>query len=190
MDKYIAAVFDSEAKATEGLHALWDLDVRGDITVHGAAVIHRDEYGYVQVATKSTDPGLRTALGVGIGALLGALAGPVGVAAGIAGASSIAVGAAAGIGAAAGGAVGVTADAIKSGEHEEAAYETGFVLARGQSAVIAEISEDWEAPVNTALQTIGGKIYRRPKSDVRDDSLFGSAYEDYLYPYDYEPTFV
>ena len=54
----------------------------------------------------------------------------MGVAAGIAGASSIAVGTAAGIGAAAGGVAGLTADGIKAGEHEEAAYETGFVLER------------------------------------------------------------
>ncbi len=190
MDKYIAVVFANDAKAATGLHALWDLDDRGDITVHGAAVIHRDRNGYVQVATKDTDPGVRTALGVGIGALLGALAGPVGVAAGIAGASSIAVGTAAGIGAAAGGVAGLTADGIKAGEHEEAAYETGFVLERGQSAVIAEISEDWDSPLDTAMKPLGGTIYRRAKSDVRDDSLFGDGYEDYLYPYDYEPTYA
>jgi len=190
MDKYIAVVFDNDAKATAGLHALWDLDSRGDITVHGAAVIHRDQSGYIQVATKNTDPGLRTALGVGIGALLGALAGPVGAAAGVAGASAIAVGTAAGVGAATGGAVGLTADAMKSGEHEEAAYETAFVLNRGQSAVVAEIAEEWTAPVDTAEKQLGGTIYRRPKSDVRDDSLFGTAYDDYLYPYDYEPAFA
>ncbi len=188
MSKYIAIVFDNEAKASAGLHALWDLDARGDITVHGAAVIRRDEFGYVQVATKSTDPGLRTALGIGLGALLGALAGPVGVAAGIAGASAIAVGTAAGVGAAAGGAIGLTADAVKSGEHEEAALETGFVLNRGESAVIAEISEEWEAPLNSAIRPLGGRIYRRSTSDVRYNSLFGT-YADYLYPYDYEPDF-
>lgn len=189
MSKYIALAFDSEAKATAGLHALWELDLRGDITVHGAAVIRRDEFGYVQLATKSTDPGLRTALGVGLGALLGALAGPVGAAAGIAGASTIAAGTAAGLGAAAGGAIGLTADAVKSGEHEEAAFETGFVLNRGESAVIAEISEDWEAPLNTAMRPLGGRIYRRSKDDVRYDSLFG-PYDDYLFPYDCEPTFA
>lgn len=66
MDNYIAVVFDTDAKAAAGLHSLWDLDTRGDITVHGAAVIHRDQYGYVQVATKNTDPGVRTALGASI----------------------------------------------------------------------------------------------------------------------------
>ncbi len=186
MDNYLAIVFNSDREAYEGLHELWNLDSPGDITAHGAAVIHRDEFDHVGVATKNTDPGVRTAVGVGVGALLGALAGPIGAAAG----ASIAVGTAAGIGAAAGGVVGLTADAVKSGEHDEAAYETGFVLARGQSAVVAEASEDWTTPVDTAMQRIGGVVYRRAKGDVRSDSFFGGEYDDYLYPYDYEPYFA
>ena len=189
MDNYLAIVFDSDEKAFEGLHALWNLDSSGDITVHGAAVIHRDEYGHVDVATKQTDPGVRTLVGAGIGALLGALAGPIGSAAGIAGAASIAAGTAAGVGAAAGGAAGLTADAVKAGEHDEAAYETGFVMKPGQAAVIAEDSEDWTTPVDTAMKPLGGTVYRRSKSAVRDSSFFGDDYSDYLYPYDYQPQF-
>jgi uncharacterized membrane protein len=190
MDNYVAVVFNSDAKAFEGLHSLWSLDADGDITVHGAAVIRRNQYGQVEVATKDTDPGVRTIIGVGIGALLGALAGPVGAAAGIAGASSIAAGTAAGIGAAAGGTVGLTADVVKSGEHEEAADESAFVLKAGQSAVIAEVSEDWTTPIDTAMTRLGGVVYRRAKGDVRDSSFFGDDYSDYLYPYDYTPTFA
>jgi uncharacterized protein YcfJ len=80
---------------------LWNLDAQGDIIVHGAAIMHRDGSGSMNVATKDTDPGLRTAIGVGLGALIGALAGPLGVAAGTA------IGTAAGVGAAAGGFVGL-----------------------------------------------------------------------------------
>lgn len=189
MDNYIAIVVDSDEKAFKGLHELWDLDATGDITVHGAAVIHRDEFGHVDVATKDTDPGVRTIVGAGLGALIGALAGPVGAAAGIAGAASIAAGTAAGIGAAAGGAAGLTADAVKAGEHEEAVFEGGFVIKSGQAAVIAEASEDWTTPIDTEAQRLGGKVYRRAKSAVRDSSLFGDDYADYLYPYDYNPHF-
>ena len=190
MDNYVAVIFDSDAKAAEGLHALWNLDSNGEITVHGAAVIRRDEKGYIQVSSKKTDPGVRTAVGIGVGALLGALAGPVGVAAGVAGASTIAVGAAAGIGAATGGAVGLTADAVKATEHNEAVYETGFVMGVGQSAVIAEVSEDWATTIDDAMKALGGKVYRRPKSDLRTDAFFGDdGYGYYLYPYDYDPYY-
>ena len=184
MDNYIAVVFPSDQEAYEGLHELWRLDDNGDITTHSAAVIHRDAIGDIDVATKDTHPGVRTALGVGIGALLGALAGPIGAAAG----ASIAVGAGAGVGAAAGGLIGLTGDAVKSGEHEEAAYETGFVLPVGQSAVIAEVTESWTTPVDTAMKQLGGTVYRRDKDDVNDDSYFG-PYNSYMYPYDYDPYF-
>lgn len=102
MRNFIAAVFDDSRKAYEGLHELWELDGSGEITVHGTAVIHRDELGFIQVDTKETHPALVTALGVGIGALLGALAGPAGAAVGAAGG--------AGIGAATGGTIGLMAD--------------------------------------------------------------------------------
>ena len=185
MDNYVAVVFDTETQASDGLHALWNLDASGDITVHGAAVVRRDALGHVDVSTKQTDPGLRTAIGVGVGALIGALvAGPVGATAGAK------VGSAAGIGAAAGGLLGGTADVVKSGEHEEAGYESGFVMRPGQSAVLAEISEDWTTPVDTAMHRLGGKVYRRPKSDVRDDSVWGPDYGYYLYPYDYDPYYA
>jgi uncharacterized membrane protein len=179
MDNYVAVVFDSDAKAADGLHEMWQLDSDGEVTVHGAAVLRRDTYGQIQVATKNTDPGLRTAVGIGLGAVIGALAGPVGAAA-----SASAVATAMGIGAATGGAVGLTADAVKSDEHEQAAYESGFVIRPGQSAVVAEISEDWTTPVDTAMARLGGKVYRRQKGDVNDDAMFGY---DYMYPYDYDP---
>jgi hypothetical protein len=114
------------------------------------------------------------------------LAGPIGAAAG----GSIAAGTAAGIGAAAGGAVGLTADAVKSREHEEAAFESGFVMKPGQSAVIAEVSEDWTTPVDTAMQRLGGTVFRRDKGTVRDAFAWGGYYAGDLYPYDYEPTFA
>jgi uncharacterized membrane protein len=186
MNNYIAVVFNSDEAAFDGLHALWNMDARGDITVHGASVLHRDQSGYVEVATKQTNPGLRTAIGVGVGALLGALAGPIGAAAG----ASIAAGTAAGIGAAAGGVAGLTADAVKSGEHEEAAFESAFTIANGQSAVVAEVSEDWTQPIDTEMKRLGGTVYRRPKSTVLDNSFGPEYYPNYLYPYDYDPVFA
>ena len=129
---------------------------------------------------------MRTAIGVGVGALLGALAGPVGAAAG----ATIAAGTAAGIGAAAGGMVGLTADAVKSSEHEEAAYQTSFAIAPGQSAVVAEISEDWTAPIDGAMARLGGVVYRRSKDTVNNDTFNDDYYVDYLYPYDYTPVYA
>lgn len=182
MDNYIAIVLDDDAKAYQALHQLWNLDTDGDITVHGAAVLHRDPNGYVNVRTKETDPGLRTAVGVGIGALLGAFAGPIGAAAG---AVAAAAGTGAAIGAASGGVVGLTADIVKATENDEASYEAGFVLPRGKSAVIAEVTEQWTTPVDTLAKKYDAKVFRRSKSVIAENAYFG---EYPLYPYDYEPA--
>ena len=182
MHNYIAVVFDDSSKAYEGLHALWQLDDSADITVHGAAVIHRDSLGEIQVDTKETHPALGTAVGVGIGALLGALAGPAGAAIGAAGGAAV--------GAATGGMVGVAADLSRADTREQAAAETGFVLGNGQSAVLANVSEDWTSPVDTRMKSLGGTVYRRAKDDVEDDSWFefDDYYSNYLYPYEYIPS--
>src|SRR5712675_1923835 len=145
MRNYVAVVFDDTGKAYEGLHALWQLDDAAEVTVHGTAVVHRDAMGNFQVDTKETHPALATGVGVGVGALLGLLAGPAGAAVGAAGGAAI--------GAATGGAVGVTADLVRADTRDQAAGETGFVLGAGQSAVIADVSEDWTSPIDTRMPT-------------------------------------
>ena len=177
MRNYIAVVFDNSNKAYGGLHALWQLDDAADITVHGAAVIHRDELGQVQVDTKDTHPGLGTAVGVGMGALLGALAGPAGAAVGAAGGAAI--------GAATGGVVGAGVDLSRADTREQALNETRFVLGTGQSAIIADVSEDWTSPINTRMSALGGTVYRRSRDDLKDDAWFNDYY---LYPYEYVPA--
>src|SRR5262252_8688867 len=106
MRNYVAVVFNDKGKTYEGLHALWQLDDEGAVTVHGAAVVHRDKLGQFQVDSKETHPALATAVGVGVGALLGALAGPAGAAVGAAKGAAI--------GAASGGAVGGGADLYRA----------------------------------------------------------------------------
>jgi len=181
MRNYIAVVFDDAAKTYKGLHALWQLDHAAEITVHGSAVIHRDYSGQIRVDTKETHPILGTAVGVGIGALLGALAGPAGAAVGAAGGAAI--------GATTGGIAGAAVDLDRADTRYQATDETGFVLDIGKSAVIADVSEDWTAAIDTKMRELGGTVYRRAKADLRDDAWFDEYYPDrYLYPYEYYPN--
>jgi len=183
MRNYIAVVFDNSSKAYEALRALWQLDYADEITVHGAAVVHRDNLGQFQVDTKETHPALATAVGVGVGALLGALAGPAGAAVGAAGG--------AGIGAAAGGVSGLLADAGRADTRHQAGVETQFVLGDGQSAVIADVSEDPTSVIDDRMKSLGGVVYRRAKSALKDDAWFDDGYypyDYYLYPYEYIPS--
>jgi uncharacterized membrane protein len=179
MHNYIAVVFDDTSKAYEGLHTLWQLDSDGEVTVHGTTVVHRDGWGQYQVDTKETHPALATAVGVGVGVLLGALAGPAGAAVGAAGGAAI--------GAATGGVVGLTADLARADTRDQAAVETRFVLGAGQSAVIADVSEDWTSPIDTRMRSLGGTVYRRSWSALRDDAWFDDNIASYLYPYEYIP---
>jgi uncharacterized membrane protein len=181
MRNYVAVVFDSSSKAYEALHALWQLDGAAEITVHGAAVVHRDDLGQVQVDTKETHPALGTAVGVGMGALLGALAGPAGAAVGAAGGAAI--------GGVTGAVVGAGVDLSRADTREQAMDETRFVLGIGQSAVIADVSEDWTSPIDTRMKELGGGVYRRSRDDLEDDSWFNEYLPDvYLYPYEYIPS--
>jgi uncharacterized membrane protein len=180
MHNYIAVIFNDTGKAYKGLHALWQLDGEGEITVHGATVVHRNNWGEFQVDTKETQPAMATAVGVGIGALLGALAGPAGAAVGAAGGAAI--------GAAAGGAVGIGADLVRADARDQATDETAFVLDAGQSAVIADVSEDSTLPIDSRMRELGGIIRRRGWSTLRDDAWFGEYIpSSYLYPYEYIP---
>lgn len=180
MHNYIAVIFKDSHKAYKGLHALWQLDAEGIITVHGTTVVHRDEWGEFQVDTKETHPALATAVGVGVGALLGALAGPAGAAVGAAGG--------AGIGAAVGGAVGVGADLVRADTRDQATDETAFVLAPGKSAVIADVSEDSISAIDRRMHELGGIVRRRAWSALQDDVWFGDYLPSrYLYPYEFIP---
>ena len=182
MRNYIAVVFGDRRKAYQGLHALWELDSDGEVTVLGTAVIHRDSLGQIQVDTKETLPAFGTAVGVGIGALLGALAGPAGAAIGAAGGATM--------GAATGGVIGAAVDLDRADTRQQASDETRFVLGTGQSAVIAEVSEDWTTPIDSRMRNLGGHVYRRAKSDLQDDAWsqqYMYPYENYLYPYEYIP---
>lgn len=189
MNNYIAIIFSSDDKARSALRALWDLDEDGDITVHGAAVVRRDDLGHIHVAQHHSDIGMRTAAGVGIGALLGLLAGPIGMAVGAAGAAAIVTGTAVGVGALTGGVIGGTADAVTSARRDDAAAESFFYLRHGQSAVLAEVSEDWESYIDNAMKPLSG-IVHRVENNLENNSAFGPYYySNNLYPYYYEPRF-
>jgi uncharacterized membrane protein len=128
MRNFVTVVFDDKRKAYKGLHALWELDDVEEITVHGTAVVHRDEWGYFEVDTKETHPVFATAVGIGIGALLGVLAGPAGVAIGAAGGAAIGAAGGAAIGAATGAVVGGAVDVARSDTRQQEASRRGSFL--------------------------------------------------------------
>ena len=151
MNRMLVVVFDTEGKAYEGKKALWSLDAEGSISVYAASVVGRNPDGSFEV--KQEDPGLLgTLVGTPVGALIGLIGGPTGAA----------------IGAAAGLAVGGFADLDNVRIGDDFIDDVGKALSPGHSALVAEVEEDWTAPVDTRMEALGGQVQRRALSDVRD----------------------
>ena len=87
----IAVTFNEEASAYEALSRLKDLDSRGDIDVHGAAVVAREQDGTIAEKDEFGEDNYEGTAGGGlIGLLIGVLGGPLGVL--IGGATGVLVG--------------------------------------------------------------------------------------------------
>ena len=151
MDRMLVVVFDNESKAYEGKKALLQLDGEGSITVYGYAVVAKNSDGTTTVKQGDDYGPLGTLTGTAVGSLIGLLGGPVGVA----------------IGAAAGLTVGAAVDVNNAGIGYDFIDYVTKVLLPNRVAVIAEIDEDWTTPVDNRMEAIGGIVFRRALSDVK-----------------------
>jgi hypothetical protein len=176
MDNYVAIVLDSELKAFDVLHELWRMNDRGKVVVNSAAVVRRDVRGRIEVVANENDAGDRTLVATAAGFLIGAIAAAAAVTA-----LPLAVGTAVGA------AAGLTGDAAKSRERQQATSETQYILPIGKAAVVAEVNEESTTAVDTLASEAGGKLYRRTRSTVLSDQWFGDDFNLNLYPYDYDP---
>ena len=151
MDRMLVVVFDSENKAYEGKKALSQLEKEGSIAVYAYAVIGKNPDGATTLK-QGDDPGpLGTLVGTSLGSLIGLIGGPVGLA----------------IGAGAGLLVGGTLDLNNARVGEDFIDDVSQELQPNKFAVVAEIQEDWTTPVDRRMEAIGGKVYRRALSEVK-----------------------
>ena len=151
MDRMLVVVFDNETKAQEGKKALLLLDKEGSISVYGYAVVAKNADGTASIKEGDDSGPLGTLAGTALGSLIGALFGPVGLA----------------VGATAGFAGGAAADLSDAGVGEDFIDDVSKDLLPSRVAVVAEIEEDWTAPVDIRMEEIGGIVFRRALSDVR-----------------------
>ena len=151
MDRMLVVVFDNETKGYEGGKALLQLDDEGSITVYEYAVLVKHADGTATVKQGDDSGPIGTLLGTSFGSLIGLLGGPVG----------LAIGASAGLG------VGAAADLNNARIGEDFIDDVTKVLLPNRVAVIAEIEEDWTTPVDTRMEAIGGSVFRRALSEVK-----------------------
>lgn len=151
MERTLVVVFDNEKKAYEGKNALWKLDDEGSIVVYANAVVVKKADGTTKVK-EGDEPGpIGTFLSTTVGGLTGLLGGP----------------AASAVGAISGFALGSGWDIDNLRIGEDFIEDIAKVLTPNKAALIAEVDEDWTAPVDTRMEAIGGLVFRRALSDVR-----------------------
>jgi uncharacterized membrane protein len=152
MDRMLVVVFDNESKAYEGKKALLQLDGEGSIGVYGYAVLAKNADGSASVQQGDDVGPIASLVGTSLGSLIGVLAGPVGLA----------------VGASAGLLAGGTADINNARIGYDFIDDVSKVLLPNRVAVIAEIDEEWTTPVDTRMEAIGGTVFRRALSEVKE----------------------
>jgi uncharacterized membrane protein len=152
MERMLVVVFDNESKAYEGKKALLQLDGEGSISVYGYSVLAKGTDGTVSQKQGDDVGPIGTLVGTSLGSLIGLLGGPAGMAAGALG----------------GMLGGATADLDNSRVGADFIDDVNKVLSPNRVALVAEIEEDWTTPVDTRMEAIGGKVFRRALSEVTE----------------------
>ena len=155
MNKVIFVGFDTEQKAYEGDRALHDMHRDGTLTLYNDAVVVKERDGKVAVRRAPDAEPLGTLGGMLTGGLIGVLGGPVGAAVGL-GAGTL---------------IGAAFDLTKEGVDLDFVEDVGARLGTGKAAVIAEIDEQWQVPLDTRMEALGGKLVRRTPTQIEDAYL-------------------
>ena len=155
MNKMLVAVFGNESDAYNGLSAMRDLHSDGSITLYKQVVLTKDDAG--EVAIKDSDaPGpIGTAVGITLGSLVGLLGGPLGALAGGYGGSL----------------AGMVYDLQNAGVDAEFIDDVSEAMVPGTVAVLADIEEEWVAPLDTKMIECNGIVFRRLRAEVENDQI-------------------
>jgi len=155
MNRVIFVGFDTEQKAYEGDRALHDMHRDGTLTLYNDAVVVKERGGNVAVRRAPDAEPVGAFGGMLTGGLIGLLGGPVGAAVGL-GAGTL---------------IGAAFDLTKEGVDRDFVEDAGARLEPGKAAVIAEIDEQWQVPLDTRMEGLGGTLVRRTQTQIEDAYL-------------------
>ena len=153
MNTVIYVGFDTEAKAYEGARALRDMHRDGTLTLYNDAVVVKEKDGTVAVREQPEEEPIATVGGMLTGGLIGLLGGPIGAAMGM------------GTGTLIGAAFDISREGI---DHDFVEDVAAHLVAPGKSAVIAEIEESWQVPLDTRMEALGGTVMRKTPTEIED----------------------
>jgi len=155
MNKVIFVGFDTEQKAYKGDRALRDMHGDGTLTLYNDAVVVKEPGGAVAVRRAPDAEPVGTFGGMITGGLVGLLGGPVGAAVGL-GAGTL---------------IGAAFDLTNEGLDRDFVEDVGARLEPGKAAVIAEIDEHWQVPLDTRMEALGGTLLRQTRTQIEDAYL-------------------
>ena len=155
MNKVIFVGFDTEQQAYEGNRALHDMHREGTLTLYNDAIVVKESGGNVAVRRAPDGGPVGTFGGMVTGGLIGLLGGPVGAAVGL-GTGTL---------------MGAAFDLTREGVDGEFVEDAGARLEPGKAAVIAEIDEQWQVPLDTRMEALGGNVVRRTQMQIEDAYL-------------------
>lgn len=155
MSKFVVVVFPNEKRAYEGTRALGALHAEGSLTLYGMAVIAKEPGGRIAIKEAADEGPLGTAVGAIVGGLVGVIGGPVGAVAGAAG----------------GALIGSLGDLYRYGFDEDFLRTVSGELAPGKTAIVAELSENWTAPLDARMEALDGIVLRTWRVDFEDQQV-------------------
>jgi uncharacterized membrane protein len=155
MSKFVVAIFPDEQKAYEGVHALTELHNEGSVTLYGTTVVQREQNGALSRKQRADQGPIGTGLGMLVGGLIGLFGGPVGAAVGVT----------------AGGLAGGWRDYLHAEVSDEFLENLGKDLSPGKFAVIAEVSEEWNTPIDTRMSALGATVVRERREDFVESMI-------------------
>lgn len=150
-DNVMVVQFDEPSKAYQALSELNRVGREGKVDVKSAVLLERGKDGTVQTPEGSDNAaGFYLASGGLLGMLVGALGGPIGMLLG--------------------GSIGAMAGSIgeldRADDQDVALQSIGERIQPGSPALVAEVTEPAEEVIDGAMAALGGKVTRRPASDV------------------------
>jgi uncharacterized membrane protein len=150
----IAVTFNEEASAFEAFSRLKQLDARGDIDLHGAAVVSREDDGKLVEKDEYEEGNYGATAGGGlIGLLVGVLGGPIGVL----------------VGGATGVLVGSLFDEDDEDETDSALAELSKAIRVGPPGLLADVSEPSPEAIDAVVAHLNGTVLRRSFLDVETE---------------------
>ncbi len=141
----VQAIFNSEVEAFEGLQVIQQLGTTRDISVGETYILTKDHNGQTSIrSAKDKDAGAGTLGGGLLGGLIGLIAGPLGLLIGVAG----------------GMIAGSAGETLRAESVSDYLDVVSANIPNGKSVLVAHVWEDWEVPLNTALQGLTDDVSR------------------------------